>query len=319
MTPQTQPAVSVLIPVFNWDVSRLARSLLGEIESAHLENQVEIILADDCSTATEIRAANKTLLNAPHATCVRYLELKRNLGCAAIRNFLAAQSTGKFLLFLDADVAPDNGDFLRRYLGYARANSYDVVCGGISYTQRILTGPEYDFYVYMSSRTALHPPAVRNRLPWRWFSTQNIMVRRTAFEATPFDQRFTGYGYEDIEWGIRLARQFRVLHIDNPVSHLGLLRRSRMLEKMHISIPNYHLLATLHPGEFAQTQISPFVRMLRWLPTWVLRGLARAAVWAFLALDCMHPLALILFQFDKAVLLALAFRRPTNSHLGRND
>lgn len=58
-------------------------------------------------TATEIQAANKTLFNAPHATCVHYLELKRNLGRAAIRNFLAAQSTGEFLLFLDADVAPE--------------------------------------------------------------------------------------------------------------------------------------------------------------------------------------------------------------------
>jgi glycosyltransferase involved in cell wall biosynthesis len=312
MTQQTQSAVSVLIPVFNWDVSLLARSLLVEIESEQLGNQVEIILADDCSTAMEIQTTNRTLFNAPHAVCIRYLELKRNLGRAAIRNFLVAQSTGEFLLFLDADVAPDNSDFLRRYLGYARANSCDVVCGGISYTQRILTGPEYDFYVYMSSRADVHPPAVRNRLPWRWILTSNIMVRRTAFEATPFDQRFIGYGYEDIEWGIRLTRQFRILHIDNPVSHLGLVRRSSVLGKMRVSIPNYHLLATLHPGEFEQTQISSFVRMLRWLPAWVLRGLDCAAVWALEALDCMHPLALTLIQFDKAVLLALAFRRSTN-------
>ena len=319
MTTRTHPAISVLIPVFNWDVSRLARSLLAEIEAQHLGDQVEIIFADDCSNATEIQAANKSLFNPPHAACARYLELDRNLGRAAIRNFLVAQSTGTCLLFLDADVVPDNGDFLRQYLENAGANSCDVVCGGISYTQRILTGSEYDFYVYMSSRAAVHPPAVRNRLPWRWIFTSNIMIRRTAFEATAFDVRFTGYGYEDIEWGIRLARRLRILHIDNPVSHLGLLTRHDLLEKMRVSIPNYHLLATTHAGAFAHTPVSPVVRILRWLPAWALRGLDRLVGWAFLALDRMHPLAFMLFQFDKAVLLALAFRQATNRHLGRND
>jgi len=319
MAPRTSPVISVLVPVFNWDVSPLARSLLAEIRSGRLEDDVEIIFADDCSTAKEIRAANKTMFCALHAASVNYLELERNLGRAAIRNLLVAQSTGEFLLFLDADVVPDNGDFLRRYLEYACASSCDVACGGISYAQRILTGPEYDFYVYMSSRAGVQPPAVRNRLPWRWMFTSNIMVRRAAFNATPFDQRFTGYGYEDLEWSIRVARRFQVLHVDNPVSHLGLREPHSVLEQMRLSIPNYHLLATTHPDAFAQTSVSPAVRILRWLPAWALRALDRLAGWTFLALDRMHPFAFMLFQFDKAVLLALAFREPLNRHSGRSD
>src|SRR5207249_3882636 len=97
------------------------------------------------------------------------------------------------------------------------------------------------------------------------------------------------------------------------VSHLSLLTRRSILEKMRVSIPNYHLLASLHPEEFAHTQISSFVRMLRWLPAGILRRLDHMAVWAFLAFNGMHPLALTLIQLDKAVLLALAFRDPATS------
>jgi glycosyltransferase involved in cell wall biosynthesis len=319
MAPKASPVVSILVPIFNWDVSHLARSLMLEIQSERLEDRVEIIFADDCSTAKETQTANKTVLSALRAGFVNYLELERNLGRAAIRNHLVAQSAGEFLLFLDADIVPDNGNFLRRYLEYACTNSCDVVCGGISYVQRILTGPEYDFYVYMSSRAGIQSAAVRNLRPWRWMFTSNIMVRRAAFDATPFDRRFTGYGYEDVEWSIRLARQFRVLHIDNPVSHLGLHEPHRVLEDMRASIPNYHLLATTHPDTFAQTSISPMVHILRWSPAWALRALDRLAGWIFLALNRIHPLAFLLFQFDKAILLALAFQRPINRYPGRND
>ena len=319
MTSQPNPAVSVLIPVFNWDVARLTRSLLTEIEARNLGDQVEIVIADDCSTAKDIQAANKALFKTPHAARARYLELERNLGRAAIRNYLAARSTGAFLLFLDSDVVPDDGEFLRRYLDHARADSCDIVCGGISYAQRILTGREYDFYVYMSSRSAIHPPVVRNRLPWHWIFTSNIMIRRSAFEATAFDVRFAGYGYEDIEWGVRLARRFRILHIDNPVSHLGLLTRHDLLKKMRASVQNHHLFAMLHPAEFAQTRVLSLLRVLRGLPAWALRGLDRAAAWAFLALESMHPLAWALIQFDKAVLLALAFRGSPAAHPGPPD
>ncbi len=319
IAPRTAPVISVLVPVFNWDVSRLARILLAEIRSERLEDHVEIIFVDDCSTAKEIQNANKTMFRALHADSVNYLELEHNLGRAAIRNHLVAQAAGEFLLFLDADVVPDNGNFLRCYLEYARSNSCDVVCGGISYAQRILTGPEYDFYVYMSSRAGIQSATVRNLRPWRWIFTSNIMVRRAAFNATPFDQRFIGYGHEDLEWGIRLVRQFQVLHVDNPVSHLGLREPHSVLEEMRASITNYHLLAIIHPDAFAQTSIAPVVRILRWLPAWALRELDRLAGRTFLTLDRLHSLAFMVFQFDKAVLLALAFRESINRHLGRND
>jgi glycosyltransferase involved in cell wall biosynthesis len=307
---EASPVISVLVPVFNWDVSRLAHSLLEEIRSERLEGQIEIIFADDCSTAKEIQAANRTALSVLQAASVSYLELERNLGRAAIRNHLVEQSTGEFLLFLDADVIPDNRNFLRCYLEHVRADSCDVVCGGISYAQRILTGPEYDFYVYMSSRAGIRAAAIRNLQPWRWMFTSNVMLRRAAFDATPFDRRFTGYGYEDVEWSIRLARKFRVLHVDNPVSHLGLHDPRKVLEDMHGSIQNYRLLAMIHPDAYAETSIAPVVRILRRSPAWALRSLDRLAVRAFLALSGIHVLAFFLFQFDKAVLLALAFQKP---------
>ena len=55
---------------------------------------------------------------------------------------------------------------------------------------------------------------------------------RVPFGMTPFNEQFTGYGYEDIEWGLRLANRWKVQHIENTASHLGLVTKSAALEKM---------------------------------------------------------------------------------------
>jgi hypothetical protein len=107
--------------------------------------------------------------------------------------------------------------------------------------------------------------------------------------------------------------------VDNPVSHLGLLDRQSLLKKMRVSIPNYHLLAMLHPQEFAQMRVALLVRVLRCLPSGALQGLDQATMRAFLGIDRIHPLALVLLQFDKLILLALEFRRSATLHPGQHD
>ncbi|NTV50369.1 MAG: glycosyltransferase family 2 protein [Geobacteraceae bacterium] len=301
--------LSILIPVYNWDATRLLKRIFEENKDNSLGSRVEIIVLDDCSTDTKADAVNVGFLSEhlnPNMTCEK---LDQNLGRSAIRNLLASKASGNFLLFLDCDVLPDTNDFIGKYLSLAEENNFDVVCGGISYRTRILNEPEYDYHAYLGNRKEVKSASERNKEPWRHILTSNIMVRKSVFQATPFNERFTGYGYEDIEWGVRLAKKYRILHIDNTASHLGLVTKAKTYEKMCNSVPNYLLLREICPEAFAASAISKVAEFFERCNVTVLSFLDRTLKRRFLECRLSNRHAFILFQLNFAVLLALALKR----------
>lgn len=305
--------LSIVIPVYNWDITPLLTRLATEIEESSLETRVEVTVLDDCSTDAALRSRNEEFLSRQPKGYLKYGALQRNTGRAVIRNLLAAGASGEFLLFLDCDVLPDREDFVRSYLARAEERSYDVVCGGISYRTRILHGREFDYHAYLGNKKEVKAAADRNQAPWRHILTSNIMVRKSVFQATPFDERFTGYGYEDIEWGVRLSQQYRILHIDNTASHLGLVSRSRTYDKMCNSVPNYLLLKRLCPMAFDASSISKVVRLLLSCNSGLLRRIDRILRSSFLSEWLCNRLAFIVFQLNFAVLLALALKEAVRA------
>ncbi|MBU5636003.1 glycosyltransferase [Geomonas sp. Red69] len=300
--------ISILVPVFNWDISRLIASLLAEIDTPALEGLVELIVVDDASTDAALLSKNNAFLASNSRPCLRYLPARENLGRARVRNTLAAEASGRFLLFLDCDVLPDSGDFIGKYLFCAEADSHDVVCGGISYRTRVMLGTEFDYHAYLGNRKEVKSAADRNKEPWRHILTSNIMVRKSVFECTSFDERFTGYGYEDIEWGVRLSREYRILHIDNTASHLGLVSKITTYDKMRASVRNYLLLKELCPGAFHASTISKLVSLLTGLSESLLEKIDVILKSMFLS-QSRNDVAFLLYQFNFAVLLALGTKR----------
>jgi len=285
----------------------LLAPLLAEIEAAALQKRVEIIVIDDASTDTALLSKNNSFVTNHSRPFLRYIPATQNLGRAGVRNKLAAEATGRFLLFLDCDIVPDVGDFVGRYLSCAEADNYDVVCGGISYRTRVMCGAEFDYHAYLGSRKEVKPAAERNWEPWRHILTSNIMVRKSVFERTSFDERFTGYGYEDIEWGIRLSKQYRILHIDNTASHLGLVSKETVYLKMRASVRNYLLLKELCPEAFHASAVSKLVRFLEFVPVPLLKAADRRLKNSFLSCRS-NKLCFILFQVNFAVLLAQSLK-----------
>lgn len=299
--------MSILIPVFNWDLALLLPSLTAEIDQSQLGAKVEVIVMDDHSSDGPLRFRNETLLAGLAKPYLKHSVQERNVGRSAIRNLLAAEASGEYLLFLDCDVLPDAPDFIRSYLSLSDSGELDVVSGGISYRTRVLKGREFDYHAYLGGRKEVKPAAVRNREPWRHILTSNIMVRKSVFQTTPFDERFTGYGYEDVEWGARLAERFKILHVDNTASHLGLVTKARTYEKMCNSVSNYLLLKSLRPEAFHASSIGKLVRLLEPVPAPLLAGMDRLLKDLFQS-SGSNRLAFLFFQLDFAVLLARALR-----------
>jgi len=305
----TTPELSIVIPVLDWDLAPLLARLAGEIEAADLAPRVEIVVADDGSRS-RVRAVNREA--AARYPFIRYGELAEQAGRAGIRNHLLARARGRYVLFLDADVLPDRPTFIRDYFREI-AGGHRVVCGGISYATRVLTDRKYDFYVYKGSRTEWLPARRRQQAPWRYLFTANVLIRRDVLDTIGFDEKFQGYGYEDIEWAIRVGQQVAIRHIDNPCSHLGLVDRETAFARMRSSMENYMQLARLHPAEFSRTGVFRLVTLLRRLPSPLLTTMDRLLERLFV-LSPANSLCFLLFQVDKAVLLAWLERdRPMRS------
>ncbi len=294
--------LSILIPVFNWDIGPLLDRLHGQSQRLSDGIQIEILVFDDGSSK---KYGNDVL--AGQLPLVRYEKSEVNRGRAATRNALLKRAQGEYILFLDADMLPDRDDFLQLYLDQCGQGA-EIICGGISYAQNNQNRPEYDFYLYKSRRTEALPAEIRNRNPWRYLFTSNIMVRHDIVESIHFDPRFTGYGFEDIEWGIRLGDSYTIRHIDNPCSHMGVMTRKEVVAKMRDSIANYGLLIALHPVEAGRGGAARVASYLKLLPD-VLLSAADRLLAALLCRLSWNPLLFYLFQAHKAVLLAREIKK----------
>ncbi len=201
--------LSILIPTFNDDCRALATDLANQARSAGL-SAWEVVVADDGSTDKSVVALNETLNHIPGC---RFVKRGRNIGRAAIRNFLVEQSMGDHLLFIDADMSLVDTHYLEKY---ERAQGLaPVVYGGYSVGKGNRSNLRY---IYEKNGEKNHSAELRSRHPYQDFHTSNFMITRQLIEAIPFDERFRHYGYEDVLFGKQLlAHAIPILHIDNPV------------------------------------------------------------------------------------------------------
>ena len=290
-------SLSILIPVYNWDISQLLHTLHQQCLNLAEPGMVEVIVVDDGSSQ---KFSNKRL--AGEFPEVQYKELSENTGRSAVRNTLIDLAQGADVLFLDADMLPDQDKFVQTYLDLAR-KGVDVVCGGISYQQIDKLDDAYSFYVHKSSKTEALPATVRNKTPWRYVFTSNILLRRDIVESVRFDPRFVSYGFEDIEWGIRLAKSFELFHIDNPCTHMGIMKKLQDFNKMRDSVENHYLLYSLYPKEIGRTGAVGLAMYLQHLPDTILVFFDKLFSILFHQ-TTWNPLLYFVFQSDKGVLLA---------------
>ena len=223
--------LSVLIPVYNWDVRELVKSLAMQI--ADWPGPVEIILFDDFSTEI-FRQSNRILALLPN---VRYQELPRNVGRAKIRNQLAAVAQHEWLLLLDNDSLLPDPQFLTRYA--AARHQAVMLIGGTCYAASPPAKADLFLRWHYGRVREARPAAVRQAAPHRQLTINNALIRADIFHRFPLDERLTGYGHEDTKLGELLAAaQVPVLHLDNPVVHAGLEPAAAFLQKSEQAVRN---------------------------------------------------------------------------------
>ena len=186
-------------------------------------------------------------INSRLSTTIIYKELPNNIGRSAIRNLLAQESQGEFLLFLDCDSGIVSADFIK---GYITANKKsDVILGGTLYP-RHLPSPEVSLRWKYGREREMRTATSRNLDPYEGLNLNNIFIRRELFLRYKLDETISTYGHEDTLFGYKLKKEkVNILHIDNAVDHLGLEPNKVFLEKSKIAVRNFHKICQENCGE----------------------------------------------------------------------
>lgn len=227
--------LSVLVPFRNDNPLPLARELLAQVQRTRA--QIELLFADDGSDHRRHAAALLQLLRGstiPHVV----LEFEACIGRAAVRNRLVCTARAEYLLLMDADMLPDADDYLQVYLDYCQKNDWVAVYGGRSMRRLEAVSRRRQLSHYLSTRTECLSAAARADEPWRYLHTNNLLVKRQALLDRPFNEHYSGWGFEDADWALSIPRQL-LHHIENSATHLGVETDDVLLQKIEHSAENF--------------------------------------------------------------------------------
>ena len=173
--------ISLLIPVFDYDIAALVhgmKSALGKVPEF-----CEILIGDDGSS-TEYKEKYHSL----EGDCVKLISSEKNIGRAAIRNKLALEAEGDYLLFIDADtVLPGTAEvYMRKWL--PMMSVYRVLCGGILYHDAAPGDPDKLLRWKFGKWKEQHKASEKNKNPHAWFSTFNVLIDKSVFSRIRFNE-----------------------------------------------------------------------------------------------------------------------------------
>lgn len=214
--------LSILIPIYNYDVTALIEALLPQAEASGIP--FEIILLDDCSSSKKTVTQNQKINSWENCF---YFSNEENKGRTFTRNLLAQKAQFPWLLFLDADVLPRSTDFIKNF--NLTSALVDVIFGGISYDQNPPEKPKMLRWKYGKAREA-KPTEERKKKPYISLISQSCLIKKTIF--------LKANCYLDNSYGVDVlfARNLenlnaKIQHIDNPVIHNGLENSRTFIEK----------------------------------------------------------------------------------------
>jgi glycosyltransferase involved in cell wall biosynthesis len=252
------PRLSVLIPFYKESPLPLLCAL-----HCHTPEALEIILIDDGSVMPDITAEVSAFISQSPLAC-ELITLPQNEGRARGRNRLTEAARGDYFLFLDSDMLPDDPGFLDRWLAEANGQS-TVVFGGFSLIQAPDT-PAFAIHKAMAGQSDCLSAAQRAEHPEKYVFTSNLLVRRDVFKAETFDPAFTGWGWEDTEWGMRVAARYGVGHIDNTATHMGLDTPETLARKYEQSVGNFARVIEKYPHVVSQYPSYKAAKILKKTP-----------------------------------------------------
>lgn len=257
----TAPLIEICVPTHRDDPLALIAAL-GLLEGA---DECALTVYDDGSGDEPLRERTaRALAGFPGAG--RHVVARDNVGRSRARNRLVSVARSDWVLLLDADMLPDLPRFLARYMKAVKDNDTPrLIAGGFSLDQS-MRRPDTALHAAQSLHSECVWAKTRRTEPGRYTFTSNILVHRTIVEDIALDDGFNGWGWEDVDWGLRVAEAFDIEHIDNRASHLGLDKDAVLLDKYAGSGANFARIVARHPEAVKTMALYRAAKTLKSLP-----------------------------------------------------
>jgi len=222
--PGAEPTLSVVVTTYQWPAA--IRAVLAGL-SRQTDRDFETVVADDGS-APETAAVLREQAPSLAGGLIHVWHPDRGFRAGPIRNRGVAAARGEYLVFLDGDSLPRPG-FVATHRGAARRGwairgRRALLSEGLS--RRVLSGEvdpasanfgallgwrrSGDLNRIMPFVPAPPIPPIRRLLGlglhWKHARTVNLAAwRDDLVRVNGFDERFTGWGFEDSDLAIRLG------------------------------------------------------------------------------------------------------------------
>ena len=219
--------ISVIVTTYNRPdaLSAVIRALLNQTDASF-----EVVIADDGSSepTREMIHTLQQLTLARGPRIIHAWQPDDGFRASAVRNLGVFVSQGDYLIFLDGDCLP-RPDFVERHRLIAETGfmvSGSRVLLSENFTNKLLAGPQSvpvysrNLLYWLAQRMAgntnkivplIHLPDSRLRhyraVRWNRIKSCNLAIWRNDFSAVNgFDESFVGWGHEDADLVLRLAR-----------------------------------------------------------------------------------------------------------------
>lgn len=182
---------TIAIPTFNRK-EILEISLEKIFDSIkNIEDKIEVLVVDDCSKDETKSLLEKYKKNYP--TIFNYIISEKNNGISKTRNILVKNAKGSHLIFIDSDVfvTPKT---IETHIRMQKENKNIIVQGNLKFISNLDELNEIKKNLFTDYSNS-------------FFDTANLSIEKSKIiEAGFFDENFTGYGWEDLELGIRIRK-----------------------------------------------------------------------------------------------------------------
>ena len=211
--------LSIIIPTIGRRVlTETVQTIVAQVKRDSLP--VELLLVFDGKWEKELKEKFEK------DVFIHCLETGKKGGASAARNIGLNQAKGDVILFLGDDTIPEKG-CIKCHLDFHLYNKkpYQSLLGMVDWTDEL---KKDDFHKWLLDNAQFDFKYLQNNPPsWKHFYTSNISLKRSFIGESRFATEFTGWGFEDTEFGNtrhskKNARIFEKLHPEIEIIPRGL-------------------------------------------------------------------------------------------------
>ncbi|MBF4516294.1 glycosyltransferase family 2 protein [Flavobacterium sp. ANB] len=237
--------LSILIPVYNYNVLPLVNELVKQCNSVGID--FEILCQDDASNSQE-NILNQEINLLPNCS---FFVNESNLGRGKNINSLAQKAKHDWLLILDCDTFPSQNDFIQKYIDIISNLKDNIIFGKIIYEDVKPENEKLLRWIYGNKRETVS------------ILTSNLLIKKDIFLQYPFDDSITKYGYEDLLFfSVLRKNHFKISTIENPTFHINLETSIVFLNKTKTALEN---LVSLYRSNKISKEDSKIIKVFEFL------------------------------------------------------